>query len=182
MRLCGVLSLLVIGCGGSGVVAPGRTGDAIVDACLHWTACTTPPQLALHLAFPDCATFSQGKYLPWRAPVTLTPAQRDCMAAAGLDCNAALACVSTPAACDKPTWSCDGDTMTYCDVFAGPRAVTRDCAAEGLHCVMLGGEHLRHDRMMEHVILLGSSRQDRRLLPRGPKSGCDTKITPGFGT
>src|SRR6476620_1852668 len=49
-------------------------------------------------------------------------------------------------------------------------------------CVMLGSEHLRDDRIVEHVILLGSSRQDRRLLPRGPKSGSDTKITSGFGT
>lgn len=135
------MSLLVIGCGGSGVVAPGRTGNAIVDACLHWTACVTPWPLAAHLDFAECTSFSQGKSLPWRGGgVAITPAQLDCIAAAGLDCSAALACVSTPASCDKPTWSCDGDTLTFCDAFSGPRAVTRDCAAEGLHCVMLGGE------------------------------------------
>jgi hypothetical protein len=118
----------------------GRTGDAIVDACLHWTACITPPPLSPNIDFSECATFSQGQFLPWRGQgVSMTPAQRDCIAAAGLDCTAALDCLSTPASCDAPTWSCDGDTLTFCDAFSGPRVVTRDCAAEGLHCVMLGG-------------------------------------------
>jgi hypothetical protein len=135
---CVILPLL-IGCN----MGPknGRTGNAIVDACLHWTACTTPPPLVPGLNFPECATFSRGQFLPWRGSgVAITPAQLDCIAAADLDCTAALDCVSMPATCDQPTWSCDGDTLTFCDAFSGPRAVTRDCAAEGLHCVMLGGE------------------------------------------
>jgi hypothetical protein len=132
-----LLILALVGCGGP---HDGRTGDAIVDACLHWTACVTPPSPSPDIPFAGCATWSQGKALPWRGDVAITPAQRDCIAAAGLDCAAALDCVSKPASCDKPTWSCDGDVLTFCDVFAGPRAVTRDCGAEGLHCVMLGGE------------------------------------------
>ena len=119
----------------------GRTGEAIVDTCLHWTACVTPPDPGTNIEFPDCATYSQGRSLPWRnVGVAITPSQRDCLAAAGLDCAAALDCVSMPASCDQPTWSCDGDTLTFCDAFSGPRAVTQDCAASGLHCVMLGGE------------------------------------------
>lgn len=135
---CVILSLLA-GCNPG--PHDGRTGDAIVDACLHWTACVTPPTFATNVNFLYCATNSRGAALPWRnVGVAITPAERDCLAAAGLDCAAALDCVSTPASCDQPTWSCDGDTLTLCDAFAGPRAVRRDCAAEGLHCVMLGAE------------------------------------------
>jgi hypothetical protein len=77
-----------------------------------------------------------------RVGVAITPAQLACSAAVGLDCNAALDCVSTPSptACATPSISCDGDTLTMCDAFAGARIVTRDCAAERLHCIALGGE------------------------------------------
>ena len=135
---CVILSLLA-GCHDG--PKNGEIGQTIVDACLHWTACVTPPTFATNIELPDCATYSQGQTLPWRnVGVAITPAERDCLAAAGLDCAAALACVSAPAACDQPTWSCDGDTLTFCDAFSGPRAVTRDCAAAGLHCVMLGAQ------------------------------------------
>jgi len=138
LATCVILSQLA-GCGST--PHDGITGDAIVDACLHWTACATPPPLGPSLDFPDCATWSGGTALPWRGGgIAISPSERDCLAAAGLDCAAALACVSRPATCDAPTWSCDGDTLTFCDAFSGPRAVTDDCAARGLHCVLLGGE------------------------------------------
>ncbi len=136
-----LLFLFCAGCGGGGA-RDGRTDNAIVDACLHWTACVTPPTFATNIEFPDCATWWNG-VLPWRnVGVAVSSAQVDCLAAAGLDCGAALDCVSTPsaAACDTPTWSCDGDTLTLCDAFAGARVVTQDCAAAGLHCIMMGGE------------------------------------------
>jgi hypothetical protein len=127
-----LLSLICAGCGGG--ARDGETGDAVVDACLHWTACVTPPTFATNIDFPECATWSQGLSMPWRnVGVALTPAELDCLAAAGLDCGAALDCVSTPSptACDTPTWSCDGDTLTLCDAFAGARVVTQDCAPRG---------------------------------------------------
>jgi hypothetical protein len=126
-----------IGCGPRN----GRTGVVLVDACVHWTACVTPPALATNLTVAGCVSYGDGMHLPWRrGGVAMTPAQRDCLAAAGLDCDAALACISTPGSCTSPTWSCDGDTLTFCDAFAGARTVTEDCAAEGLHCVKLGSE------------------------------------------
>jgi hypothetical protein len=139
-RWC-LLLLFCAGCGGGGV-RDGRTDNAIVDACLHWTACVTPPAFATNLDLPFCASYWNG-VLPWRnVGVAVTPAQVDCLAAAGLDCGAALDCVSAPstAACDTPTWSCDGDTLSLCDAFAGARVVTQDCAAAGLHCITMGGE------------------------------------------
>lgn len=136
-----LLSLLLAGCGGG--PHDGETGEAVVDACLHWTACTTPPSPGLN--FPNCATYAQPTLtrLPWRGGgVAITPAQLACIAGTKLDCSAALDCVSTPSTvpCDTPTWSCDGDTVSMCDSFAGARVVTEDCAAEGLHCVNLGEE------------------------------------------
>ncbi|MGZ3438650.1 MAG: hypothetical protein ACXVDD_04015 [Polyangia bacterium] len=139
-RVCtaALSALLVTSCGGP---RDGRTGVVLVDACLHWTACVTPPAFATNLDLSDCATYGEGTHLPWRnVGVAITPAQLGCLAAAGLDCAAALACVSTPGSCSAPTWSCDGDTLTFCDAFAGPRTVTEDCAAEGLHCITVGDE------------------------------------------
>jgi len=136
-------SLLVLGCG----KAPhdGETGQTIVDACLHWTACAMPPSIDPPLDFPYCASYADPtlRALPWRADgVAVTPSEVQCLADAGLDCAAALDCVSTPSPtpCDTPTYACDGDTVTLCDSFAGARVVREDCAAEGLHCVDLGEE------------------------------------------
>lgn len=71
----------------------GRTGDAIVDSCLHWTACMTPPISGTNIEFPDCATCARGQSLPRRnVGVAITPSERDCLADAGLDCAAALDC------------------------------------------------------------------------------------------
>ena len=136
-------SLLLAGCGSG--PHDGETGQAVVDACLHWTACAMPPPIDPPLDFPTCATFAYPTLstLPWRASrVAVTPAQLQCLAGAGLDCNAALDCVSTPSPtpCDTPTYACDGDTVTLCDDFAGARVVREDCAAEGLHCIDMGEE------------------------------------------
>ena len=74
--------------------------------------------------------------------IAVTTSQLTCMADAGLDCTKALDCISavSPTDCSSPTWSCDGDTLTRCDSFAGSRVVTEDCAAAGLHCVVVGNE------------------------------------------
>lgn len=143
-RLLPIL-VLVAACGNP---TPGRTGVALVDACVHWTACVTPPSRLPPSAYGDDLAACPIEVpaptrLPWAgAGVAVTTAQLDCMAAAGLDCARALDCVSTPAPqdCASPTWTCDGDTLTRCDQFRGARIVTEDCAAEGLHCVTVGNE------------------------------------------
>jgi hypothetical protein len=126
----------------------GRTGNLFVDACLHWTACTTPPTdlppSASHDTLVDCMqTLQDGNLLPWTdGGLTVTAAQIACLANAGLDCNQALSCVAppAPAPCPTPTWSCNGDQLQQCDQFSGSRVVTRDCAASGMHCIAVGGE------------------------------------------
>ena len=143
------LVAMLAGCGGPS--QPGRTGVALVDACLHWTACITPPASLPPSAYRDsletCIMGSgppgQPARLSWASGgIAVTPAQLDCVAAAGLDCERALDCVSSaaPTDCASPTWTCDGDTLTRCDEFRGARVVTEDCAAEGLHCVAVGNE------------------------------------------
>jgi hypothetical protein len=142
-----VLSLLLLHCGGprNRGTANGRTGDDFVDACLHWTACITPPPLPPSATRDNLAYclegFITGGRLPWpKGDVAVTAAQRTCIADANLDCTKALDCVSTPAPtpCPSPTWTCNGDTIEHCDSFSGYRIVTEDCAASGLHCIAVG--------------------------------------------
>jgi hypothetical protein len=127
----------------------GRTGNVSVDACLHWTACTTPPPAApssAGLTLASCEMLVTGYplfplRLPWAGEaIAITPAQLSCIAEAGLDCDRALDCVSTPAPtpCPSPTWWCDGDTLRRCDAFRGDRVISEDCAAEGMRCVPVG--------------------------------------------
>ncbi len=129
-------------CGGG--ARDGRTGNAVVDACLHWTACITPSRQPL--SFSGCVMGfidGVGGRLPWRPDsVAVSSAQLSCLADADLDCAKALDCVSSPAPspCPSPTWSCDGDTLTRCDSFSGSRVVSEDCSSAGLHCVPVGGQ------------------------------------------
>jgi hypothetical protein len=145
-RLAILLGLLaMIGCGRP---ATGRTGNTLVDACLHWTACTTPPTDLPPSASGDSLSncmmgLTVGNRLPWTSGgVAVTSSQLSCLADAGLDCAKALACVSTPSPtpCPAPAWSCAGDRLARCDQFNGSRVVTEDCAAAGMHCIAVGGE------------------------------------------
>ena len=128
-------------CGGG--TRDGRTGNVAVDACLHWTACVDQPRYPLNFSGCVDALTNGANRLPWSTNgVVADAAQQACLAAAGLDCEAALDCVTTPAPtpCPSPVWSCDGDTLTLCDDFGGSRVAQEDCAASGLHCVPVGGE------------------------------------------
>jgi hypothetical protein len=134
---------LALGCGRG----HGRTGDDLVDACLHWTACTTPPP-----ALPPSATGDNlaacmmslpiTSRLPWNGGgVAVTPDQIRCLAEADLDCGKALDCVAPASTCSSPAWSCEGDVLVRCESFgAGARTTHEDCAAAGLRCVSVGDE------------------------------------------
>jgi len=147
MRLAALFCGFVLAsCGGP---RNGQTGDILTDACLHWTACITPPPVAPSAAGDNLAYCIMGvgdppdQRLPWVGQgIAVSSTQLSCIAQAGLDCDKALDCVSTAAAtpCPTPTWTCNGDLLSHCDSFRGDRVVSEDCAAAGLHCVAVGNE------------------------------------------
>lgn len=181
-RLAIVVTLLVMSCGGPKL---GRTGNALVDACLHWTACITSlPQLPPSQTGDDFAYCVMGLgaavgRLPWPAGgVAVSSAQLQCLADSGPDCAKALNCVSIPARtpCPSPTWECTGDILTRCDAFSGSRLVTEDCASAGLRWPAL---FCTPAQSLRHPIRLCEPCRSRRLRGRRefrPVRGNDTAV------
>jgi len=132
MRRCLILALAA-----SCSTSPnGNTGDPLVDACLHWTACITQPRRPI--SFAAChehVTSARRLPLPSGDSAPVGNAQLSCLQGAGLDCAKTLDCVSAPAPCPSPTWTCAGATLTRCD---SSRVFTEDCGA--LACVPVGDE------------------------------------------
>ncbi len=123
----------------------GRTGDDLVDLCLHWTSCvqaSLPTSGMYDDTLAGCVRLGGG-VLPWQGEaLRLSAAQRRCIIDAGLDCAKVLACSSAPAPapCPTTTWTCNGDVLERCDELldGGDRVFDVDCAAAGLSCVPSG--------------------------------------------
>ena len=137
------IAITLVALGGCG--HPAQTGDFYVDACLRWTACASLPSgLGGGLAFcmDELRASAEGGTLLWSPEnVPATVAQLRCIAAAGLDCDRVMNCLSAAAttACAR-TASCSGDTRVRCELLRGDRLVTQDCAATGLRCVPVGDQ------------------------------------------